>query len=210
VLFRSDKPDSQDICFVPSGRYTDVVQKLAPEAVVPGDIVHVDGRVLGRHAGVVHYTIGQRRGLGLGAAVAGRDARPLFVVRIDAARAQVVVGPREALETRAVALRDVNWIGPGELSQLPPQGIDIMARVRSTRPPVPARLIARDDGDVTVVFAAGEFGVSPGQACVFYDRGDDAARVLGGGFIAAVEPARTSVSVMAPPPRAATARGAPR
>ncbi len=206
----AEKPDSQDICFVPSGRYTDIVQRLAPESVVPGDIVHVDGRVLGRHAGVVHYTIGQRRGLGLGAAVAGRDAQPLFVVRLDAARAQVVVGPREALETRALALRDVNWIGPGEFSQLPPQGIDIMARVRSTRPPVPARLISRGANEATVVFAAGEFGVSPGQACVFYDRADDAARVLGGGFIAAVEPSQKSISVMAPTPRAVTARGAPR
>ncbi|WP_442754117.1 tRNA 2-thiouridine(34) synthase MnmA [Methylocystis sp. JAN1] len=206
----ADKPDSQDICFVPSGKYTDVVQRLAPDAVVPGDIVHVDGRVLGRHAGVVHYTIGQRRGLGLGAAVAGRDAQPLFVVRLDAAKAQVVVGPREALETRAVALRDVNWIGPGEFSELPVQGIDIMARVRSTRPPVPARLIARDGKEANVVFAAGEFGVSPGQACVFYDRADDTARVLGGGFISAVEPVRKGISVMAPTPRAVTARGAPR
>ncbi|MCC3247114.1 tRNA 2-thiouridine(34) synthase MnmA [Methylocystis sp. WRRC1] len=206
----ADKPDSQDICFVPSGRYTDVVERLAPDAVVPGDIVHVDGRVLGRHAGVVHYTIGQRRGLGLGTSVAGRDAEPLFVVRLDAARAEVVVGPREALETRAVALRDVNWIGSGEFNDMPPQGIDIMARVRSTRPPVPARLIAREDSSATVVFAASEFGVSPGQACVFYDRADDAARVLGGGFIAAVEPARTTIAPMAPPRRAATAQGAPR
>ncbi|KAF2990939.1 tRNA 2-thiouridine(34) synthase MnmA [Methylocystis sp. MJC1] len=206
----ADKPDSQDICFVPSGRYTDIVQRLAPQSVVPGEIVHIDGRVLGRHAGVVHYTIGQRRGLGLGAAVAGRDAQPLFVVRIDAAKAQVVVGPREALETRAVALRDVNWIGPGALSQLPPQGIDIMARVRSTRPPVPARLVAREGKEATVVFATGEFGVSPGQACVFYDPADDGARVLGGGFIAAVEPARQSVPVMAQTPRAATAQRAPR
>jgi len=142
--------------------------------------------------------------------VAGRDAQPLFVVRLDAAKAQVVVGPREALETRAVALRDVNWIGPGELSALPPQGIDIMARVRSTRPPVPARLIPREGKEATVVFAAGEFGVSPGQACVFYDSAEGAARVLGGGFIAAVEPAAQSVPVMAPTPRAATARGAPR
>jgi tRNA-specific 2-thiouridylase len=206
----ADKPDSQDICFVPSGRYTDVVQRLAPESVVPGDIVHVDGRVLGRHTGVVHYTIGQRRGLGLGASVAGRDAQPLFVVRIDAAKAQVVVGPREALETRAVVLRGVNWIGPGAFSRLPPQGIDIMARVRSTRPPVPARLVPREGAEAAVVFAAGEFGVSPGQACVFYDHADDAARVLGGGFIAAVEPAKHSLPVMAPTPRAATAQRAPR
>jgi tRNA-specific 2-thiouridylase len=206
----ADKPDSQDICFVPSGRYTDVVRRLAPESVVPGDIVHIDGRVLGRHTGVVHYTIGQRRGLGLGQAVAGRDAQPLFVVRIDAAKAQVVVGPRAALETRAVVLRDVNWIGPGVFSRLPPQGIDIMARVRSTRPPTPARLTPREGAAATVVFTEGEFGVSPGQACVFYDRADDAARVLGGGFIAAVEPARRGLSDMAPTPRAAPAQRAPR
>jgi len=206
----ADKPDSQDICFVPSGRYTDVVERLAPDAVAPGNIVHVDGRVLGRHAGVFHYTIGQRRGLGLGAAVAGRDAEPLFVVRLDAAKAEVVVGPREALETRAVALRDVNWIGSGEFKDIPPQGIDIMVRVRSTRPPVPARLLAREGATATVVFGAGEFGVSPGQACVFYDRADNEARVLGGGFIAAVEPARMTIAPMAPPRRAATAQGAPR
>lgn len=206
----ADKPDSQDICFVPSGRYTDVVARFAPAAVTPGEIVHVDGRVLGRHAGVAHYTIGQRRGLGLGAAVAGRDAEPLFVVRLDAASAQVVVGPREALETKAVALRDVNWIGAGDFMSLPPEGLDVMARVRSTRPPVPARLIAGADQQATVIFAAGEFGVSPGQACVFYDSADNDARVLGGGFIAAVEPAKlTHRTPMAPPQRAELARRAP-
>lgn len=206
----ADKPDSQDICFVPSGRYTDVVARFAPEAVTPGDIVHVDGRVLGRHAGVAHYTIGQRRGLGLGAAVAGRDAEPLFVVRLDAAAGQVVVGPREALETKAVSLRDVNWIGEGDFLSLPPEGLDVMARVRSTRPPVPARLIAGEDHQATVIFAAGEFGVSPGQACVFYDSADNDARVLGGGFIAAVEPAKlTHRTPMAPPQRAELARRAP-
>ncbi|MEF3366509.1 tRNA 2-thiouridine(34) synthase MnmA [Methylocystis sp. 9N] len=205
----ADKPDSQDICFVPSGRYTDVVERLAPESVVPGEIVHIDGRVLGRHAGVIHYTIGQRRGLGLGAAVAGRDAEPLYVLRLDAARAQVVVGPREALETRAVKLRDVNWIGEGELSSLPAGGIDIMARVRSTRPPVPARLIPEAEGAASVVFAAGEFGVSPGQACVFYDADEEETRVLGGGFIAAVEPAILTNSAKPPQERPAYARRAP-
>ena len=206
----ADKPDSQDICFVPSGRYTDVVARFAPAAVTPGEIVHADGRVLGRHAGVAHYTIGQRRGLGLGAAVAGRDAEPLFVVRLDAANAQVVVGPREALETKAVALRDVNWIGAGDFLSLPPEGLDVMARVRWTRPPVPARLIAGADQQATVIFAAGEFGVSPGQACVFYDSADNDARVLGGGFIAAVEPAKlTHRTPMAPPQRAELARRAP-
>ena len=205
----AEKPDSQDICFVPTGRYTDVVERLAPEAARPGDIVHVDGRVLGRHAGVIHYTVGQRRGLGLGAAVSGRTAEPLFVTRIDAARAEVVVGPREALETRAVRLRDVNWIGEGEFSRLPPQGIDVMARVRSTRAPVPARLIANDEISATVIFAQTEFGVSPGQACVVYDCAEDGARVLGGGFISVAEPARTSITPAAPSRRAETARRAP-
>jgi tRNA-specific 2-thiouridylase len=171
--------------------------------------VHIDGRALGRHAGIIHYTIGQRRGLGLGAAVAGRDAEPLFVLRLDAAKAQVVVGPREALETRAVKLRDVNWIGDGALSAAPPGGIDITARVRSTRPPAPARLIAGENGAASVVFAASEFGVSPGQACVFYDGEGDEARVLGGGFIAAIEPAGMTIAAKASPQRAAHARRAP-
>jgi tRNA-specific 2-thiouridylase len=207
----ADKPDSQDICFVPSGRYADIVERLAPGAARPGDIVHLDGRVLGRHAGVIHYTIGQRRGLGLGALPSGRAAEPLFVVRLDAAKAEVVVGPREALETRAVNLRDVNWIGEGDFSQLPAAGLDIMARVRSTRPPVPARLLARAGGGATVVFEAGEYGVSPGQACVFYDGDGDEARVLGGGFIAAAEPAsRRTPPIPAPARRSAAARGAPR
>ncbi|TLG75114.1 tRNA 2-thiouridine(34) synthase MnmA [Methylocystis sp. B8] len=206
----ADKPDSQDICFVPTGRYTDVVERLAPAAVVPGEIVHIDGRVLGRHAGVIHYTIGQRRGLGLGAKVAGRDAEPLYVLRLDAAKAQVIVGPREALETRAVKLRDVNWIGEGSLSSLPPEGVDIMARVRSTRPPAPARLIAREDGAASVVFASSESGVSPGQACVFYDTDEEESRVLGGGFIAAVEPAATVMTSKASPLRVAEGRRAPR
>jgi tRNA-specific 2-thiouridylase len=184
----ADKPDSQDICFVPSGHYTDVVEKLAPGAIIPGEIVHIDGRVLGRHAGVINFTVGQRRGLGLCAAQAGQASEPLFVVRIDAGKAQVVVGPREALETRLVALREVNWIGPGAFGQLPPDGRDIYARVRSTRPPVAARLLTRGRNQAAVVFGAGEFGVSPGQACVFYDGPGDEARVLGGGFIAAVEP----------------------
>lgn len=185
----AEKPDSQDICFVPSGHYTDVVERLAPDAATPGDIVHIDGRILGRHAGVMHYTIGQRRGLGLGAVVSGHSAEPLFVVRLDASKAQVVVGPREALETRRVLLRDVNWIGVGDLADLPEDGLDIMARVRSTRPPVPARLRALGLGLAEVAFEAGEYGVSPGQACVFYDRDEARARVLGGGFIASAEPA---------------------
>jgi tRNA-uridine 2-sulfurtransferase len=178
----ADKPDSQDICFVPTGRYSDIVERLAPSAADPGDIVHVDGRLLGRHAGVMHYTIGQRRGLGLGAASA-TGGEPLYVVRIDAAQARVTVGPRSALATRRVRLRDVNWIGPGAFDAVA-SGREIAARVRSTRPPVPALLELRD-GEVHVEFLDDETGVAPGQACVFYEDSSPRARVLGGGFIRA-------------------------
>jgi len=195
----AEKPDSQDICFVPTGHYTDVVGRLSPGAATPGDIVHVDGRVLGRHAGVMHYTVGQRRGLGLGAARTGPPGQPLFVVRVDAAAARVIVGPREALETTAVDLREMNWIGPHALEDLPARGLDVFARVRSTRPPVPARLSFGRDGRAQVNFLQGEFGVSPGQACVFYDTLGDEARVLGGGFIdAAQTPAATPAPASAP------------
>ena len=190
----ADKPDSQDICFVPSGRYAQVVERLAPQAIVPGEIVHLDGRVLGRHAGVVNYTVGQRRGLGLGSSKTANASDPLFVVRIDAARAQVVVGPREALETSAASLRDVNWIGPGAFADLPPEGLKVFARARSTRPPVAARLRPRGANEASVAFEAGEYGVSPGQACVFYEDGGPNARVLGGGFIAATQPALPEVA----------------
>ncbi|MCW2315137.1 tRNA-specific 2-thiouridylase [Rhodoblastus acidophilus] len=186
----ADKPDSQDICFVPTGRYSDLVEKLAPQAATPGDIVHVDGRVLGRHAGVMNYTIGQRKGLGLGAASLGGE--PLYVVRIDAANARVTVGPRAALSTRRVALRDVNWIGPGSLDQA--VGREIAARVRSTRPPAPALLLRRGD-EILVEFIEGESGVAPGQACVFYENAGPRARVLGGGFIRTAETAQEEPAI---------------
>ena len=169
----ADKADSQDICFVPTGRYSDMIERLLPGAAAADDIVHVDGRVLGRHAGVLHYTIGQRRGLGVAA------GEPLYVVALDARAARVVVGPREALETRRARLRDLNWIGDGLLSELPASGLPIGARVRSTRPPAPARLLPSGE----VEFDPPESGVSPGQACVFYASCDADARVLGGGFI---------------------------
>jgi len=169
----ADKADSQDICFVPSGHYTDMIERLRPGAAEPGDIVHVDGRVLGRHHGILHYTIGQRRGLGVA------SGEPLYVVKLDAERARVIVGPRRFLATARVRLRDFNWIGPGELGRLPPEGLDVAARVRSTRPPAPARLFA----DGSVAFVEPESGVSPGQACVVYEGVEGAARVLGGGFI---------------------------
>ncbi len=183
----ADKHDSQDICFVPSGRYTDLLERLQPGAARPGEIVHVDGRVLGRHAGVIHYTVGQRRGLGLSGAKTPAN-EPLYVVRIDAAAARVVVGPRTALLAHAALLRDVNWIGPGALDDLPHAGLAIAARVRSTRAPAPALLFA-ESGQIRVVFSEDESGVSPGQACVFYDSTAPEARVLGGGSIRATESA---------------------
>ena len=155
----ADKADSQDICFVPAGHYSDMIERLMPGAAEAGDIVHVDGRVLGRHAGVLHYTIGQRRGLGVAA------AEPLYVVALDAQNARVVVGPRQALETHRIRLREVNWIGEGELADIPADGLAIAARVRSTRPPTPARLLPGG----AIEFDEPESGVSPGQACVFYE-----------------------------------------
>jgi tRNA-uridine 2-sulfurtransferase len=169
----AQKADSQDICFVPTGHYSQLIERLLPEAASPGDIVHVDGRVLGRHSGIIHYTIGQRRGLGIAA------AEPLFVTALDAKSARVIVGPREALATRRIRLRDINWLGEGRLEDIAAGGLDVAVRVRSTREPAPARLTR--DGIVELL--AAESGVSPGQACVFYASSAPDARVLGGGFI---------------------------
>ena len=171
------KADSQDICFVPQGKYTDIIAKLKPEASTPGEIVHIDGRVLGHHEGILRYTIGQRRGIGIA------TGDPLYVVHLDPARARVIVGPREALETRRVTLRDMNWLGDGTLDALPETGIELFAKVRSTRPPAPA-LLRMEAGIATVELLNGEAGVAPGQACVLYSDPGNEARVLGGGFIA--------------------------
>ncbi len=172
----ADKQDSQDICFVPTGRYTDIIGRLKPGAIEPGDIVDLDGHVIGRHQGIVHFTVGQRKGLGIA------SAAPLYVVRLDAAGRRVVVGPREALRMDRIRLRDVNWIGDGALDRVIGDGIEMFVRVRSTRAPQPAFLRAVD-GAYEVELVAGEEGVSPGQACVFYDAPSGQARVLGGGFI---------------------------
>jgi tRNA-specific 2-thiouridylase len=185
----AEKHDSQDICFVPEGHYSDVVTRLRPEAAVPGNIVDLDGAILGRHAGVIHYTIGQRRGLRLDDRIL--KGEPHFVVRIDAARAEVVVGPREALATKTIALRDVNWIGSGRLADLPEGGIEVAVRVRSTRPPAPA-LLDFATGSARISFFGDESGVAPGQACVFYESAEPVARVLGGGFIVRAEPAHAT------------------
>ena len=174
-LIVADKPDSQDICFVPDGDYASLVKKLRPETAAPGEIVHVDGRVLGKHGGVVHYTIGQRRGLEIGG-----QAEPLYVVRLEPAERRVIVGPRSALAVAAARINGVNWLAEGQTR--------VEAKVRSLARPVPALW----DGN-TVTFDSPEYGVAPGQSAVFYD-GD---RVLGGGTIVATEAAVTSESVAA-------------
>jgi tRNA-uridine 2-sulfurtransferase len=173
----ADKPDSQDICFVPSGRYADVIEKLRPGASRPGKIVHVDGRVLGAHPGVMHYTVGQRRGLGIA------DGEPLYVLRLDPPKAEVVVGPRAALHVNAIMLADLNWLGDLPPKSWPSAGVEVAVRVRSTRPPRPAS-IRLDKNGFRVHLATPEEGVAPGQACVIYDSTDSRARLLGGGVIA--------------------------
>ena len=168
------KPDSQDICFVPEGDYAELIRKLRPEGVAPGDIVDLAGQVLGRHEGIIHYTIGQRRGLGLAA------GEPLYVVRIDAAARQVVVGPREALRQQDIRISGLNWLGDAPLGTA---AQPVFAKIRSARPPVPADIRLGSEGPVVSV-RGGEYGVSPGQACVLYEGEGPGMRVLGGGFIA--------------------------
>jgi tRNA-uridine 2-sulfurtransferase len=189
----ADKQDSQDICFVPSGRYAQVIERLRPGAAEPGDIVDIEGSVLGRHEGIIHFTVGQRRGLRVA------TGHPLYVVRLEALTRRVVVGPREALRVSSMRLRDVNWLGDGTLEEARtdepgnpsrsagagPAGGDrreVFVKVRSTRTPQPAWL-RHCVGGVEVELVAGEDGVSPGQACVFYDAQAGQARVLGGGII---------------------------
>jgi tRNA-specific 2-thiouridylase len=170
----ADKPDSQDICFVPNGNYAAVIEKLRPGAADPGEIVDMDGTPLGEHRGVIHYTIGQRRGLGIGGL-----SDPLYVVRLDPEKKQVVVGPKEALSTRTVPVREINWLGdtPFESRAEWPMRV----RIRSTKPP--AEAILRPTGPTTaeVELLTPEEGVSPGQACVFY--APEGSRVFGGGWI---------------------------
>jgi tRNA-specific 2-thiouridylase len=200
----ADKHDSQDICFVPTGRYSDVVGRLKPNAMEPGDIVDLDGRVLGRHHGIVHFTVGQRRGLGIA------SHAPLYVLRLEPATRRVVVGPRAALRMDRILLRDVNWIGDKSLDLAVGDGLEIFVRVRSTRRPQPAWLRAIE-GEYQVELIAGEDGVSPGQACAFYDAPEGQARVLGGGFIKSAAPRAANKgardSTAAARPLVASARG---
>jgi tRNA-specific 2-thiouridylase len=187
----ADKQDSQDICFVPTGHYVQIIERLRPGASGPGEIVDLEGRVLGRHDGIIHFTVGQRRGLGIA------TGSPLYVVRLDAASRRVIVGPREALETSRIRLREVNWLGDGTIDEALAHHPEIYVKVRSTRSPQPAWL-RRAGGGVEVELFGGEDGVSPGQACVFYDAAESQARVLGGGFIAATAQTARGASAVAP------------
>ncbi len=182
------KPDSQDICFVPEGSYAKVVEKLRPGSGRAGEIQHIDGRVLGEHEGVINYTIGQRRGLGVA------TGEPLFVVKIDAPKRRVLVGPREALMTRGLLLEELNWLGQGSLEAAARDGARVLVRVRSTRPPVSGRL-GYEDGQPAVFFDAPEEGVARGQAAVLYDP-EGSTRILGGGFIARALPADARVAAI--------------
>jgi tRNA-specific 2-thiouridylase len=170
----ADKPDSQDICFVPDGNYAEVIEKLRPGAAEPGQIVHADGRVLGEHRGVIHYTIGQRRGLGIG----GLD-EPLYVVKLDVDQRRVVVGPKEMLATRRVPVREVNWLGDAPFASASEWHVAV--KIRSTKPPMDAILRPISPTEAEVELLTPEEGVSPGQACVFYEPGG--SRVYGGGWI---------------------------
>jgi tRNA-uridine 2-sulfurtransferase len=173
-LITAAKPDSQDICFVPQGDYTKIVKRLRPQAGQPGNIVHVDGRVLGTHEGIIHYTIGQRKGLGIGGGHSESND-PFYVIKIDAARAQVIVGPKESLARDTLHLKDCNWLDPDANS--------VLLKFRSMMQPVPAKLIRHDNGSATLTLDTAQYGISPGQAAVCY-QGD---RMIGGGWIVATE-----------------------
>jgi len=175
-LVNAAKPDSQDICFVPptlagqKGRYTSIVNRIKPDAARPGDIVDLSGAVLGRHDGIVNFTVGQRKGLGLSG-----NAEPLFVVRLDPVNDRVVVGPRESLGSSTIVLRDVNWLASSDAP------FACRVKVRSMRPPVAATVTPLAHGAARVELAAPEDAIAPGQACVFY--AESGSRVLGGGWI---------------------------
>ncbi|WP_210257065.1 tRNA 2-thiouridine(34) synthase MnmA [Devosia sp. MC1541] len=178
----AEKHDSQDICFVPQGKYSDIIRKMHPEAFSTGEIVHLDGRVLGEHDGIVNYTIGQRKGLGVAA------GEPLYVIKLEHKTGRVIVGPREALKTHTVRLRNVNWLGSVPLAEAASgNGAPVEVKVRSTRGPRPG-VIQMRDGEVYVTLVTGEYGISPGQACVFYVDDSQTSQVLGGGFIAEAVP----------------------
>ncbi|MES2729208.1 MAG: tRNA 2-thiouridine(34) synthase MnmA [Pseudomonadota bacterium] len=171
-LITANKPDSQDICFVPNGDYAAVVKKIAPAAAQPGNIVHVDGRVIGQHDGIINYTIGQRKGLGIGGGISDGNT-PLYVVGIDAATATVQVGPKEALARTIVHVGKGNWLCDTNAPR------EIVVKLRSVSAPLPAHIAWDDRGGAVVTLGTAQYGIAPGQAAVCYD-GD---HVLGGGWI---------------------------
>jgi tRNA-specific 2-thiouridylase len=174
-LATADKPDSQDICFVPNGNYAEVVQKLRPEAGDPGDIVDLSGQILGRHNGIIHYTVGQRKGLGIGGR-ADSDGDALYVIKLIPEKRQVVVGPREALGKDRFTIREINWI---DTRPIGPDGEKIMVKMRSQQPLQGATIMPQDGGKAMIILDEPRAGIAPGQACVFYRD----SRMLGGGWI---------------------------
>ena len=177
-LINAEKPDSQDICFVPYGNYSSVIERLKPGASEPGEIVDLEGKVLGYHNGIIHYTIGQRKGLGIGGrSGGGEDGKPLYVIKLDPENKKVIVGNRSDLSVRKIPVKGINWLGEGD--KAPSDGIKISVKVRSTQDPVLATLFGCGDGKGTLEFFEPEYGVAPGQAAVFYTD----TRLLGGGWI---------------------------
>ena len=169
-LLNADKPDSQDICFVPNGDYADVVRQVRPEADNPGDIVHVDGRIVGQHDGIVNYTVGQRKGLGIGGGVSDNN-EPLYVIGLNANDNQVIVGPKSALARTEIYINDTNWLDMHE-------GV-VQVKLRSVSRPYQARLSHDENGVSIITLDDPQYGISPGQAAVCYDND----RILGGGWI---------------------------
>jgi tRNA-specific 2-thiouridylase len=174
-LLTAEKPDSQDICFVPHGDYTKIVKKMRPGAEQAGEIVHTDGRILGMHKGIIHYTIGQRKGLGIGGGH-NEDNDPFYVVRIDPAANRVIVGPKEALARDVIHIEQCNWL----VAAGKQDGRDVLLKFRSAMKPVGARIFAKESGRAEIRLETPQYGISPGQAAVCYD----GERVIGGGWIA--------------------------
>ena len=182
----AEKPDSQDICFVPGGRYSDVVKRLRPGAIDPGKIIHIDGSILGDHDGIINFTIGQRKGLGIGGRVAAEavgGSPPLYVLELDPVQKTVIVGPKSALARDTVIVNQINWIGP----DIPlTESVNVLVKLRSTQEPVHGTLFRGDKDEGRIVLQQKQFGISSGQAAVFYSA-EDKSRVLGGGWIVGTE-----------------------
>lgn len=172
----AEKPDSQDICFVQEGRYTNLINKLLPKSTIKGNIINMSGEVVGEHDGIVNFTIGQRRGIGYASGI------PNYVIDIDSQSQNVMIGPKECLGVNQIILDEVNWLGPNEIFSKAEYENPIFVKVRSTSDPVEAKL-SKKSNQILVEFKNPEYGVAPGQACVFYDSIKPISRILGGGWI---------------------------